>query len=308
MLFRMALANLDQQRTRLANTQEQASSGLRINRPSDDPLGAGTATRLRTGRSALQQLEENVSNARARVGAADSAIANSTNALIRAKELAVSGGNGSQDAISRLQIAEEVKALHAVLVAEANTRFGGGFIFAGYASDAAPFEEIGAFADAPPATPNVNFVGDSSEIEVQIEEGARVQVGLDGRRVFLGDADANGTADAGREDLFDVLADLHTALVTDDAAGSSAALTRIDAGLEQLSIERTRMGAVATRLDSASERLAKREVELETRLSEVQDADLAEVVSRLVQEESALQAGLAAMGRLLPPTLMDFLR
>ena len=82
MLFRMALANLDRQRTRLAQTQEEASSGLRINRPSDDPLGAGAAASLRNARAGLQQLEENVSNGRARVGAADSAIANADDPIV----------------------------------------------------------------------------------------------------------------------------------------------------------------------------------------------------------------------------------
>lgn len=308
MLYRMALANLNQQRSRLAQTQEQASSGLRINRPSDDPLGAGTASRLRTNRAALEQLEANVSGARARAGAADSAIANSTDALIRARELAVSGSNGSQDANSRLQLAEEIAGLHDILVSEANTRFGNGFIFAGYDSDAAPFQVSGSFQAAPPAQPSVSFVGNSDEIMVQIEEGSQIRVGLDGRRVFMGDADGNGSPDPGRENVFDLLADLHQALVTDDVTATSASLTRIDDALGQFSIERTRMGAVSTRLDSATERHARRGVEIATRLSETQDADLAEVVSRLVQQESALQSGLAAMGRLLPPTLMDFLR
>ncbi|MGI9591017.1 MAG: flagellar hook-associated protein FlgL [Myxococcota bacterium] len=308
MMFRMALANLDRQRSQLSRTQEQASSGLRINRPSDDPLGAGAAVTLRAGRDALQQLARNGSGARARVAAADDAIANVTNVLIRVRELAIEGANGTQDAVSRAQIAEEIRGLHAALVSEANTRFGGAHIFAGFATDAPPFQLVGTFVDPPPTSPGVSFVGDSNEIRVQIEEAVTVAIGVDGRRAFQGDADGDGSPDAGHEDLFAVLGDLWEALSNDDQAGTAAALPRIDAALDQLSTERTRLGSVAKRIDDASERLARREVELEVRLSEVQDADLAKVVSNLVREESALEAGLAAMGRLLPPTLMDFLR
>lgn len=308
MLARMSLANLDRQRSQLARTQEQAASGLRINRPSDDPLGAGAAVALSAGRDALQQLVRNGSSARARVAAADNALANVTNVLIRARELAISGANGTQDAVTRAQIAVEIEGLHGTLLSEANTRYGGGYIFAGFASDAEPFVASGPFVDPPPAAPSVAFVGDSNEIQVQIEEGVYVAVGLDGRRAFQGDADGDNAPDAGHQDLFAVLGDLWEALANDDQAATAAVLPRIDEALDQLSTERTRAGAVATRLDSASERLLRREVELETRLSEVQDADLAEVVSNLAREETALQAGLAAMARILPPTLLDFLR
>lgn len=308
MLFRNALANLDRQRAQLARTQEQASSGLRINRPSDDPLGAGAAVTLRAALDTLQQLERNGSSVRARVSAADNAIANVTNVLIRARELAIAGANGSQDAVSRGQIATEIEGLHASLVSEANTRFAGSYIFAGFASDAPPFQVSGPFVTPPPTAPGVAFVGDGNEVQVPIEEGVTVAATLNGERAFLGDADGDGSTDAGKQDVFAVLGDLWEALSNDDQAGTAAVLSRIDESLDQLSAERTRAGGVLSRLDNASERLARREVELETRLSEVQDADLAEVVSNLVREESALQAGLAAMGRLLPPTLMDFLR
>lgn len=308
MMFRTALSNLDRQRAQLARTQEQASSGLRINRPSDDPLGAGAAVTLRAGRDAIRQLVRNGSGARARVAAAENAFANVNNVLIRARELAIAGANATQDGVTRAQIAEEVRGLHASILSEANTRFGGAYIFAGFASDAPPFELVGAFVEPPPSAPGVAFVGDANEIQVQIEEAVSVTIGANGQRAFQGDGDGDGAPDAGSEDVFAVLGDLWEALSSDDQAATAAVLPRIDVALDQLSSERTRLGAVATRIENASERLARRELDLETRLSEVQDADLARVVSNLVREESALEAGLAAMGRLLPPTLLDFLR
>ena len=45
MLIRTALNDVTQQRLRLSRIQEQASSGLAINRPSDDPTGASAAMR-----------------------------------------------------------------------------------------------------------------------------------------------------------------------------------------------------------------------------------------------------------------------
>ena len=55
MLVRTALANINQQRLRLAQTQEQATSGLRINRPSDDPVAARLAMQYRRAQAATEQ-------------------------------------------------------------------------------------------------------------------------------------------------------------------------------------------------------------------------------------------------------------
>jgi len=307
MLVRTALADVTRARERLAITQEQASSGLRINRPSDDPAGASAALLLRSGLDAIDQFMRNVSQARARVAVSESHVAEAVDVMIRARELAVTGANGIHDADSRRQIAREIETLHASLAATANSRFGGGFLFAGYAADAAPFAVAGSFGDAPPSSPTVGFVGDSNEIQIAIDHGVQVRAGFDGRRVFLGDADGDGSADPGHQDLFQVLADLRDALMNDDPVAVAGTLDRIDESLVQLGDERTAMGAVAGQLEQWDRQLAQRSEDLSRRLSETQDADAARVFSDLIQQETALQAGLQAMSQMIQPTLMDFL-
>jgi len=308
MMFRSALSDLSLLRDKMARTQEQASTGQRINRPSDDPAGAGRIHLLEGALGSLEQYERTITATRARVSAAERAVANAGELLIRARELAVSGANGTLDASVRTQVAEEVESLHASLLSEANARFGGGHLFGGYASATAPFEASGSFGTPPPASPVVSFVGDANEIEVDIEDGVRVTASFDGRRIFLGDGDGDGVPDPGREDVFQVLADLRDALALDDQSAVAAILPRIETLVGQLQGERTGIGAVESRLLAAEQRIASRSVELESHLSGVRDADLAEVVSRLTREEAALRASLQTMSRLLPPTLMDFLR
>lgn len=308
MLIRTALADVTRARERLAISQEQASSGLRINRPSDDPAGASAALLLRAGLDATEQFIDNVSRSKARIAVTESALADSVDILVRAKELALAGANDTQDAITRRQIAREVETLHASLVAQANSTFSGGYLFAGFASDAAPFEVTGAFADTPPAAPSVSFVGDGNELEVPIDQDMTVRVGFDGRRVFLGDADGDGNPDPGRQDLFQLLADLRNALLNDDAAAIRGILPRIDEGFDQLGEERTAVGASGSQLETWDLRLARRSEDLLSRLSDTQDADAAKVYSDLIQQQTALEAGLRAMSELVHPSLLDFLR
>lgn len=307
MLHRTTLGDVSRQRARLARTQEQASSGLVINRPSDDPVGAGLATTLEARIAALAQQARNVSQARGRVAAGETAIADAVQVLVRARELALEGANGSQDATSRAQIAKEVQGLHDQMLALANTRMDGAYLFAGYATDAPAFSTTGAFSSPPPTVPAVTYDGDGNPIQVEIQDGVRVTVNGDGRRAFLGDADGNGVPDAGREDVFSVLGDLWQGLQNDDPAAVSAALPRIDRALDQLSLERTDFGAAAQQLDTAETQLGQRKLDAEKRLSTLRDADMATVVSNLAQQQAALQAGLQGMAQVVQLSLLDFL-
>jgi len=308
MIIRSALADLNRARSRLADTQEKAASGLRINRPSDDPGGVSAAMLLKTGIEATDQYQRNISQTRTRLAAGENAVANGTDLMIRAKELAIQGANGTQDASTRRQIAAEIETLHSALLAEGNARIAGGHLFAGFAADAAPFAVAGAFTDNPPASPTVSFVGDANEIQVQIDEAVRVRATANGQRVFLGDGDGDNVTDAGRVDVFQVLATLRDDLMNNNVAGVAASVANLDTALSQFSIERTLFGAALTQLNEIDERLDDRKVDLTTRLSDIEDADIVKVFSDLTNQEVALQASLQTNSRLIQTTLLDFLR
>ncbi len=306
MLTRNALADIDRQRVRLSTAQQQASSGMRINRPSDDPSGVSAALLLRSAIDATEQFERNASRAESRVQAIESALGGATSVIVQARSIATQASNDTYDARSRANLANDVEGLFGQLLFEANTRSSSSYLFAGYASTTTPFVASGPFVDALPA-PTVSFAGDSNEIEVPVLDGVTVPTTLDGRRVFMGDGDGNGSPDAGREDLFALLGDLRNALRADDASGIRATLSRFDDAIDQLSEERSRVGAVGSRLVRAQDQLADRSVQLSLRLSDTQDADAAEVFSDLVNQENALRASLDAAGRLVQPSLLDFL-
>lgn len=304
-LTRNNLVNISQVQARLAVTQERASSGLRINRPSDDPAGAARASVVRSEAAAHAQFAKNVDRARARLAAAERALVAASDVMVRARELALQGANGTLDASTRASIAEEVAVLFEELVSAANTRHESGWIFAGTANGAPAFSIAGSFSGGAP--PTVTYDGDASEIEVSVGERPTVTVTLDGRRVFQGDADGDGVPEAGREDLFAVLGDLWQALTNDDADAVRATLSRLERGQRQLEMERSRLGAFGARLEAAGARLADAKVEDVRLLSATQDADTVQVLSDLVNQETALRATLEVAARTLRPSLLDFL-
>jgi len=305
---RTTLADVDAVRRRLASLQEQASSGRRVNRPSDDPVDYANARSLRGDLAEVAQFQRNITRIRSRVSVSESAIGSAQDVLIRARELAIQGSNGTLDAAARASLAQEVATLHTQLVTEANTRFGGAYVFSGYTSSTAPFTPSGPFVQSPPSSPSVAFVGDPNEVQADVGESLRVSTSLNGQRVFMGDGNGDSVPDAGKEDIFNVLSSLYDALMANNPTAVQATLPRLDTATNQLSSERTRLGATETQLDSLDQRHRQRSVDLETRLSQAQDADVARVYSGLAQEQTALQAALQATGRLVSQSLLDFLR
>lgn len=305
-VVRTSLANVLRARTRLAATQERAASSLRINRPSDDPAGASRATALRAEQAAHLQHARNVDRAVDRLRAVETALAKAGDALVRARELAMQGANGTLDATARHAIATEVEVLFGELLGAANAQHADGWLFAGTANAAPAFAVTGDFASGAP--PVVAFAGTSDEIEVAIAPDQRVAVTLDGRRVFLGDGDGDGTPDGGRADAFATLGALWQALVDDDRDAIAASLADLDRVHHQLALERARVGAEAARLDAAKRALADASYETTRQLSLTEDADMLSVLSDLVSQETALNASLEAAARAVRPSLLDFLR
>ncbi len=311
-LFRSSLSDVAQQRVRLRASQEQASTGLRINRPSDDPVGVGEATLLRSDLDTLTQLERNIVQAKQTTTATETALANTNESLIRLRELvqqALSGGSGGTQ--GRI-IADEVEDIHDQIFTEANSQVNGSFIFSGQAYDTQPFSRSGSFTPGQPGSPSVGFVGDAGERQTTIDEGVQVRSTLNGQRVFLGDADGDGNTDTGSEDLFDLVSEVRELLVSNpdgtvDFAALQPAIDRIDTAMQQISTERTRIGSAGARLERQEQVLTEREIQLTQALSDTQDADATRVFSELVQQEAALQASLNVTARIVQPTLLNFI-
>jgi len=106
-LYRTALANVSRQREQLAVRQEQAASGLRVNRPSDDPAAVRTTSVLNAALLANGQFERNVSQARSRVSVMESALSNVYDLMVSLRQSVLQGANDpTGDAATNLAQAE----------------------------------------------------------------------------------------------------------------------------------------------------------------------------------------------------------
>ena len=109
-------------------------------------------------------------------------------------------------------------------------------------------------------------------------------------------------------DVFKVLRDLETNLKTNDKGGVQDSLERLDEALSQVVISRAELGSRSSTLTSATDSLQKGQIDAKTLASNLEDVDTYELVSDMNKTESTLKASLMTSGKLIQPSLLDFLK
>jgi flagellar hook-associated protein 3 FlgL len=280
--------NLIRNTEQLTRTQELVSSGKRINDPSDDPAGVVQVIAFRKALCAVEQIERNIDYGESWLQQTDASLASVDNLLIRAKEIAEYQATETATTQTRQIAAKEVKELYDQLIQLANTEVGNSYIFAGHQTRTAPFSRDADY--------NAAYHGDDGRIEIIVGEETTIRINVTGEEAF--DSTVN---------VFDVLRDLKDGLEADDTAAIAGQLGQIDGALEQVTAIRADVGARLNRLESTRNYYAAYRLNIEERLSSVEDADLAEAMTDLTLQETAYQASLAAAARIIQPSLIHFL-
>jgi flagellar hook-associated protein 3 FlgL len=217
---------------RLTNASRRASTGARISKPSDDPIGYTTA--LRNG-SALADMHARTRTARAAADGltvAEGALESVTELMAQAKTLAVQGANETLSASDRSALAQQVNGVRAQLLDLANTRGADGYVFGGSRTDVPPFDASGT------------FVGNDGVMRIPISDGVAPRMNVSGAKAFT---------TAGGTDVFAELTALSTALSTNDVAGVQTAIGTVQSGYDQVVAIQVDAGLSIERLQSAAD-------------------------------------------------------
>lgn len=102
--------------------------------------------------------------------------------------------------------------------------------------------------------------------------------------------------------------DYITALGTANQNGSMDMIAKIDVHLNQMLAVRADIGARNNRIENINTRIAENSVTFTRLLSGVQDADMAETIMFLKNAENVYKSALSVGGRIIQPSLVDFLR
>lgn len=110
------------------------------------------------------------------------------------------------------------------------------------------------------------------------------------------------------ENVFTHLTDLRDSLLNDDTLGITIAGTNLERDTRSVTQARATVGVRAQRVERQTQRSQDLGLMEQTMLSDLQDADLTEVITRFQQLQTQLQASLRVGAQNLQLSLLDFLR
>ena len=284
-LFEQSITrNLSNALERVNRTLNRVTTGLRVEKPSDDPQAAGTILRIDHSMRALDQYRRHSAAGRARLNAEESAMQQVNDLLTRARELALSGGSDSASPAAMNASAAEVDQIISQVVQLGNTRVANEYIFAG------------AITDSPPFQPDGTYTGDTTTRQVEIDDGILLTTNHTGDQAFVTSNTLNS------------LTLVRDALRTGDPSQVRAVTAELDTATDNVQTVQAEVGARLLTLDSTAARLADRELNLTTERSDVAEVDFEKATTEFLTAQTVLQAARAAASRVLEQTLTNFLR
>ncbi len=108
--------------------------------------------------------------------------------------------------------------------------------------------------------------------------------------------------------IFDVLKDLQISLKTNDKFSIQNCISKLDEAIAQVVLARSQLGSRVMALDNTLQGLEKLKIDSKITASQLEDADTFNLVSDLNKAETTLKTSLATSGRMVQPSLLDFLR
>ncbi len=292
-LFKTALGSVMGARVRLQDAQQAALTGQRVSRPSDAPTAAARARLLDSLDTAADSHATNVSYGMARLQSAESALAGVHDQLQRAKEVALVAANGTYGPDERSAAAAEVAQIRDTVLDMMNTQHLGEYVFAHVDTDVPPYDvAASAFSY------DVDTFSDVREVDVG--PATLAEIGASGSLAFAARVAAPGSVDVPA-----LLADLETALASNDVDSIRTSIDDINTGFSQVLGERTRVGVRIGRLTQAQQAAEQAQTVYTTLRGELVDADAAEAFSRLTLAETTMQAAVTVASRILGPSMLD---
>ncbi len=311
------LANLNRVEQRLADANSQISSGKKINVAADAPDQIDTLLQLRADQQQNQQIQSNLTLAQTDAQSADNALTGAIALMDRATTLASEGTDETQSASTRSSMASEAQSLLEQMVSYSQTQVQGRLIFSGDQATTASYQldlnaADGSGVDQLSTPASTRLIADASGGTFQASKtaqeifGPTVQ-GTDASGNPLTDADGNPVYVPAPDNAFAALNSLRVALQNNDVAGITTAINSIKQVSTHLNNMQAFYGSVEDRIQQASSSATSINTQLQTEISNIEDADIPTAALELTQANTQLEAAMTMQGKMPTSTLFNYL-
>lgn len=283
---------LDQAQSNEQQITSELSSGVRVTALSQDPVAAGENVLLLDQMQQDDSFTQSSSLVQGRLQVADSALGSVVNQLTQALSIATGGNNGTLNASQLQSMSNQLAGIRDEITSLANTSYQGEYIFAGGQTSAAPFTTSNATSPA-----NTTYNGDDGVNLLMTPSGQSIQLNIPGDQIFT----AGGSGD--------VFASLNK-LIADFSSGASVQTSVADTqdlntALSFVSQQRVTLDNSINRLTAATDAVTNEKTQLTVAQTNLMQADLPQLSTRLSLTESQQTALVNVISQLGSGSLFD---
>jgi flagellar hook-associated protein 3 FlgL len=276
----------------LSTAVQQLASGQRVGVPSDDPAAAAANLQSVAESANVDRYTKNGDAVLSQAQMADSALSNVVSELNQAITLGTQGADGSMTSENRAAIATQLQSVLSEVVSQANTTLNGSSLFGG-TSAAMP-----AFASDATSPTGYSYQGNSGINTATVGDNLQVNVNVPGDQIFT---NANGN-------VLGSLTQLITALGSGTTTDIGNAVTAVRGALTNVSQQRVLYAGVVNQINAQESYLSQETISLTSQQQSLTGVDMSVAVSNLTQAQIAHSTILAAAAKVLPTSLLDYLK
>ncbi|MGO9093630.1 MAG: flagellin [Bryobacteraceae bacterium] len=304
------LASVNQIQYNAEQAQQQISSGLRLQSPSDDPADVSASILASAELNQTEQVQTNLGRATSEANTAEQALENATSVLQDVNTLGTQGLSGTQAPAQLSTLSASVQADLQQLVAASNSTVEGRYVFSGDDYMVAPYS-----LDPTQANGVSAYAGSAATSQIMDANGATFPISESGDEIF-DNASPGASVFAAVNALQAALANVPTAAQGDPAynAQYTAQQTAIQAAMAQVGTAQTQLsgvlsfyGTVQDRLQTATTTANQLQVTQQTDESNVQDADATQAALNLSMANTHLEAAMSARAERSNKSLFDYM-
>jgi flagellar hook-associated protein 3 FlgL len=285
--------NVDTSSSNYQNLANELSTGKKLNQPSDDPAGAAQALDLNSTLANITQYTTNANYANSFLSMSDSTLNSVGNLMTQARQIALSAANGAtQDPNTQAANSAQITAIIQQITNLANSDFNGQRIFAGTQTSTNPYTASDPNITANPAAA---YKGDGGNITVTVGSSTQMTINTPGDQIFT--------------PIFTALASLQTDINAGNASAiSNNDLQLIDTASNEVNQTRASIGSKVDQLTSVQQSLQTASANYQNELSNIQDADMATLVTNLQVAQNVYQASLISVSKAFQYSLTNFIQ
>lgn len=301
------LADINRNMILLKNIQTQLTTGLRINKPSDDPVGIITTIKLKQSLQTTDQYQTNLSDGKSKLNVAANALSTLEDLLNDILGLASDVTNSTTSSEIPVVVTEIDGLLDEAFI-QANSKYLGKYIFGGQETANQPY--LAEYSPSGTLTSvSRNQIHDGGTLIRGIDdptyqtvaEGYDMQINISGSKPFM----PNGEGE--NKDLFDTIIRLRESIRNNDMPTARNIMTELDGVIDNVIVQESVLGERIQRLEVRKKDNAVLQTDKKADLSEVLNADYVQNIIDLNYQQMILNASLQVGAKIIAPSLLDFI-